>query len=460
MPHQRMLGTFTLAMIAVVAVIDLRSSAMMASYGLSSIFFYSAALLFFLIPIGFVCAELATTVHEPGGMYVWIHTAFGDKTGFVAIWLEWINNLIAFPASLSFICVTLLYLVDPQLAHHKILILWMTLATLWLMTGFTLLGIRASSRLNRLGGLLGTILPAIIIVLLACVWVFMGKPVQITLDWQHLLPDLKNSNPGFFAAIILGFGGMQLIAFHSANVASPRHSYPRAIFFAIVIIFLICSSCALGVAMVIPHAELNLISGFIESFMRFFGAFNMPWASPILILLIVFGMLATFNAWFLGPARGLAVAAANGFIPKILARVNKHDVPGNILLMQAILCSFFSLLFLAMPDLNAGFWILINLSSQSALMVYILIFLSALKLRLNTRANPTPGYRIPGGTTGIWLVAGTGSSVCALALTLSLIPPDLVHTGSLWSYELILVGCNLLFIAVPLIILRMRRIKQ
>ena len=142
-------------MIAVVAVVDLRSSAMMASYGLSSIFFYSAALLFFLIPIGFVCAELATTVHEPGGMYVWIRTAFGDKTGFVAIWLEWINNLIAFPASLSFICVTLLYLVDPKLAHHKTLILWMTLATLWLMTGFTLLGIRASSRLNRLGGLLG-----------------------------------------------------------------------------------------------------------------------------------------------------------------------------------------------------------------------------------------------------------------------------------------------------------------
>ena len=165
-------------------------------------------------------------------------------------------------------------------------------------------------------------------------------------------------------------------------------------FFAIGIIFLICSSCALGVGMVIPHTELNLISGFIESFMRFFSAFNMPWASPILILLIVFGMLANFQRLvFRAPARGLAVAAANGFIPKILARVNKHDVPGNILLMQAVLCSFFSLLFLAMPDLNAGFWILINLSSQSALLVYILIFLSALKLRLK---NPRQSHsRLP-----------------------------------------------------------------
>ena len=33
--------------------------------------------------------------------------------GFVAIWLEWLNNVIGFPASLSFISVTLMYLFDP-----------------------------------------------------------------------------------------------------------------------------------------------------------------------------------------------------------------------------------------------------------------------------------------------------------------------------------------------------------
>jgi hypothetical protein len=38
--EKKILGPFTLAMIAVVAIVDLRSSALMATYGLSAVFFY------------------------------------------------------------------------------------------------------------------------------------------------------------------------------------------------------------------------------------------------------------------------------------------------------------------------------------------------------------------------------------------------------------------------------------
>jgi hypothetical protein len=47
--EKKILGAFTLAMIAVVAIVDLRSSAMMATYGLSAIFFYvMVSILFFI----------------------------------------------------------------------------------------------------------------------------------------------------------------------------------------------------------------------------------------------------------------------------------------------------------------------------------------------------------------------------------------------------------------------------
>jgi amino acid transporter len=449
--EKKILGPFILAMIAVVAIVDLRSSAMMATFGLSAVFFYVMTALLFFIPYAFVCAELSTNVHEAGGMYAWIRKAFGGNLGFISIWLEWINNIIAFPASLSFVAVALTYLLNPSLAKHKPLILVMTLCALWGITLFTLRGVKASSRMNLWGGILGTILPAIVIAVLGYTWLAMKKPAQVVFTWTNLLPDWQHLNPGFYAAMILGLGGMQIIAFHTPNAINPRHDYPRAILLAIILVIFVCVSSTLGIMTVVPHHQLNLISGFIESFSRFFSVFDLQWATPIIILLVVFGMLSTFNAWFLGPARGLAIAAHNGFIPACFGRVNRHDVPANILLLQAVVCSFFSLIFLYMPDISAGFWVLLNLSSQSALLVYILIFASAIQLRYKSSQHTGAGYKIPGGKLGLWLIAGTGILTCCVALILSVVPPSIVHTGGLWRYEGILFVSNGIFFGLPIL---------
>jgi amino acid transporter len=449
--NKKILGPFALAMIAVVAIIDLRALPMMASYGLSAIFVYGVAMALFLIPSGLVCAELSTHKQQSGGMYAWIRDSFGEKVGFIAIWLEWLNNVIGFPASLSFISVTLMYLFDPGLAEHKGVILASTQIILWLTTFFILLGMKASSRLNMLGALLGTIFPAIVITVLSFSWIILGKPTQIELSLSHLIPTASTSNPGIFAAVILGFGGMQIIAFHTANAKNPPRDYPRAIFAAVGIIFAITLFTSVAVALVVPQGELNIISGLIDGFKRILTAFNMPWATPVVVLLIVFGLLATLNAWFLGPARGLVVAAQNGLFPQIFAYNNKQDMPVNILLLQAVICTLLSAVFLYMPDVSSGFWILLNLSSQSALMGYILIFAAGIRQRYLRRSmGVTEGYVIPGGMWGMVLVAGSGIVTCVIALVCSLIPPMNINTGSVWQYEAILIGSNLVFLGIPM----------
>jgi amino acid transporter len=203
----------------------------------------------------------------------------------------------------------------------------------------------------------------------------------------------------------------------------------------------------------VPHNQLNLISGLIDGFSRFFEVFNMPWATSLVVLMIILSMLATLNAWFLGPARGLAVAAENGFLPKTFAQLNQHEMPGNILLLQAIVGTLLSAVFLYMPDISAAFWILLNLSSQSALLVYMLIFASAIKRRYTQAPQTVVGFRIPFGNVGIWVVAGTGIITCVIALIASVIPPDLVKTGNIWRYEGILLFSNMVFLSVPFIIL-------
>lgn len=160
------LGAFTIAMISVAGIINLRSLPMMATAGLNAVFFYLAAALIFLIPSALVCAELASNFPQAGGIYAWVKQAFGEKTGFFAMWSEWFNNVIGFPATASFIAIAILYLFNPVLAQNKIIVLGLLLTILWGCTLYNFLGVIASSRLNILGALFGTIVPAIIIILL------------------------------------------------------------------------------------------------------------------------------------------------------------------------------------------------------------------------------------------------------------------------------------------------------
>jgi glutamate:GABA antiporter len=455
--NKKILGPFSLAMIAVVAIVDLRAIPLMSSYGLSAVFFYLLAACMFLIPSGLVCAELSTHLHKPGGMYAWVYESFGEGIGFMAIWLEWLNNVIGYPASLTFISVTLAYLYDPNLAQHKSYIVLSTLSILWLVTGFTMLGIRPSSRLNVLGATLGTLIPGALIIVLGLIWLILGKPLQIDLHWAKVLPNWKEINPGFFAAMILGFGGMQIVAFHTSNVQNPRRNYPIAIFAAIVIIFSVTLFTSLAISLVVPHDQLNLVSGLIDGFGRFFSYFNIPWATPLVIFMIIVSLVSTLNAWFLGPSRGLVVAAHKGILPKVFSYTNKQDAPVLILISQAIVVTLLSLVFLYSPDISSGFWILLNLSSQTALLVYMLIFAAGIKQRFMRKQENDSAYKIPGGKIGICLVAGTGIVTCLIALCTSFIPPAMVKMSSVWSYEMILVCSNVIFLGIPIIIYFSRR---
>lgn len=459
----KILGTFALSMMAIVAIIDLRGLPMMASYGLSTIFLYGLAALLFLIPTGLVCAELTTRIPRAGGLYTWVRVAFGDRLGFFVIWLEWINNVISFPATLSFMAVYLIYpFFGEQLTHYNSLVFGIILLLLWGNTFFTLFGIKGSSRLADVGALFGTIIPAVIITVLALIWMFQGKPVQLSFHWHNLLPDFHTLNLAFFAAALLGYSGMQVIAFHVSNVKNPQRNYPQAIFLSAIIIVVVTLFATLALALVVAPSELKVISGLVDGFSKFFNAFQVSWATPILILLIVLSVLATFNTWFLGPARGLVVATQAGFFPSYFGYVNRYDIPTRILILQAIIASLLSSIFLFFPDISAGFWILLILSSQATVLMWIFIFAAALKLRYQTKAevdNNIKIYEIPGGNWGIWLVCSAGIIVCLIALGVSFIPPSLIHLGRIIRYEFMLLIGNAVFLTIPMIIFNLSKRK-
>ena len=66
------IGVFTLAMMNVAAIVSLRGLPAEAEYGLSSVFYYIFAAVFFLIPVALAAAEMATAWPQKGGVFRWV----------------------------------------------------------------------------------------------------------------------------------------------------------------------------------------------------------------------------------------------------------------------------------------------------------------------------------------------------------------------------------------------------
>src|SRR4029077_11687237 len=116
------------------AVDSIRNLPATALFGSSLIFYFIFSAIIFLIPAALVSAELASKGSDQSGVFQWTKTAFGEKTAFLAIWLQWISNLVWFPTILSFLAGTATYFISPELAQNKLYLVSTILGTFWFLT--------------------------------------------------------------------------------------------------------------------------------------------------------------------------------------------------------------------------------------------------------------------------------------------------------------------------------------
>src|ERR1700735_4485620 len=139
---RRVLSIFVLAMLNVSIMASLRNLPLVAEFGLSAVFFFFLVALFFLIPCALISAELATGWPKSGGIYIWVREGLGDRWGFMAIWMQWVHNVAWYPVILSFVAVTLAFLISPTLSENKFFVLAVILIGFWGMTLLNYLGIK------------------------------------------------------------------------------------------------------------------------------------------------------------------------------------------------------------------------------------------------------------------------------------------------------------------------------
>ena len=419
-----MLGAGSIALISLAAVLTLRGFPAVAGYGWSSIAFYLLGAVFFFVPLALVSAELATGWPRAGGLFAWVTEAFGDRSGFLAVWFEWVENIVWFPTVLSFVAATVAYVVDPGLADDRLFLVIAMLAIFWALTLANLFGMRWTARLNNPAVVLGTLLPAALLIGLGVYWVAAGRHSAIPFHAGALVPDVSRlGSVVFFSGVLLGFAGIEMAGFHAREMRDPARDYPRAVFMSAGLILGISVLATLSIALIVPRSELSLVAGLPQAFEAFFGAIGVgEWATKVMAALTGLGTLALISTWLLGPAKGLYAAETAGDLPPGLHYVNRRHVPVAILVAQGVLSSLFALLFLFVPSINTSYWMLSALTTQILVLMYILVFAAALWLRYTQPDAPRP-YAVPGGLPGIWVAAGLGLVGSAFGLVIGFVPP-------------------------------------
>jgi glutamate:GABA antiporter len=454
---KRVLGMTSLAMIDIAAVISLRNLPTIAEYGWGSIFIFGLALVGFMIPISFAAAELASGWAETGGVYVWVREAFGNKSGAVAIWADWAENLVWFPTVLSFIAASLAYLLVPGWAENKAWLFIVMMVVFWGTTLANFFGVRASARISSWGTVAGSVIPGIVLIGLGIGWVASGHSMAAPYHGAHsLMPAMSLSNLVFFSGVLLAFAGMEMAGFHAREARNPKKDFPKATLLACVALVGLYVLGTLAIAVVVPASKIELNSGLLQAFQVFFDKFGVGWLTRPMSFLIFAGGIALLSTWMYGPARGFMRASFEGDFPRVFQGHNKALAPTSVLWIQGAVGTLFALLFLFEPTISTSYWILSALTTQLLVIMYVLMFAAVIRLRYTQPDRPRP-YKIPGGLIGVWIMAGLGVAGCVFAFYVGFVPPSQISTGNHTLYICLMLLFTALLALPPVVISRFRK---
>ena len=452
------LGFLSLTFLIISAVDSNRTLPSAALFGSSMIFYFIFSAIFFLFPTALVSAELASTFPEKEGVFHWVRHAFGEKWGMMAIWLQWVNTVVWFPTILSFIAGSLAFIFDPSLINNKLYMICAIILIFWGLTFINLRGIKASVRIDTFLVLIGTLLPIIFLILLGAIWVHRDHSLQIS--FSSIMPQMGKFETGAALIAITGsFLGMELSGIHVRHVHSPQKKFPRALFFASSTILITMLLGALTIAAVIPVDEINLAGGIMQVFNHFFHLYHLDFLTPIISILIVLGSIGGLILWMISPSKGLLFAAKERFLPSYFTHLNRYGVESRVLLTQAMVVTILSALLLFVPTVNAFYWFLTALSTGLYMLMYLLMFFAALRLRKKKREKRAGEFMIPGKMAGLWIVCILGIIGSFLTFFFGFIPPTTVNLGSAFQYALMIGIGNVIFILPVLFMIHYRRKK-
>ena len=433
-----------------------------ASSGFHLVFFLIIGGLLWFLPVALCAAEMATVDGwEEGGIFAWVGNTLGERWGFAAIFFQWFQITVGFVTMIYFILGALSYLLNwPALNSNPLIKFIGVMIIFWFLTFSQFGGTRNTAKIAKAGFVFGVLLPAVILFLLAIIYVVKGNPIHVAISAKALIPDFSKVNTlVIFVSFILAYMGVEASASHVNKLQNPKRDYPLAIFILVALAIVLNTVGGLTVASVIPENQLSLSAGVVQTFHQLvlinFGS-RYDWITKIIALLLAVGVMAEVSAWVVGPSEGMYVAAKKGILPKKLAETNNHNVPIPLVLVQGVIVTIWAaVLTFGGGGNNVSFLTAVSLTVVIYLVGYLLFFLAYFNL-LFKHKDLKRAYNVPGGQVFKFIVALLGILTSIGALIISFFPPSQLTGNSVSEYLLILSISFIVTILIPIIIYSLR----
>lgn len=452
-PARHYITWMAMCLMTVSAVASIRNTPSMATYGLAAVSLYILPAIVFLLPTALVAAELASG--WDGGVYNWCREGISAPMGFLAVWTQFAMTIFYYPSLLAYVASTFAYVINPDLASNGFYTAAVIIVVFWVATMISLRGVGAIAGLASGGLIVGTLIPATGLLILGIVYLLQGNASAAPMDSSHLFPEWAGvASLVLIVGNFLSYAGMEVNAVHVSSLRDPAKEFPRAMFLAIGLVVVIFTLPTLAIAWVVPAEELNLTAGVMQAFSAFFEYFNVTWLTPVIALMLIAASLGGMMCWLAGPSRGLLlIGRQEGYLPPFLQRVNKNNVQIVILYAQAIVTTVIALLFALLPSVQSVYWIFSCMTTQIYLIMYVLMFVAALRLRRIAPDHPR-GYRAP----FLPVLVGVGIASTLAAFAIGFVPPSQFGNGSPVAYALLIsAGVVLIGLLIPFLFYRLRK---
>ena len=442
-----------LALLTVGSVGYLGSASPLAVYGLASVFLYVLPALLFLVPVSLVAAELASG--WPGGVYNWVSQGVSAPMGLLAIWCQFAQTIFYYPALLASVASTIGFVIDPSLATNGVYNAVVIIVLFWGGVLLVSFGPTLVARLGSGGTRIGTLIPAAILVGLGLAYLVQGHHSDAPMTAGHLLPAWTGL--GSIVLLVNSFftyAGVEVNAVHVNELKNPGREYPRSIFVAMALVLAVYIGPTLAISWVIPSHKISFTIGVMQAFNALFDHFGLGFAVPLVAIALTVGALAGMISWLDGPSEGLLlIGRRQGFLPPYFQRVNRHGIEVRIIGAQGVVITLIAVLYAFVPSVSHAYWVFTALATQVYLIMYVLMFLAAVRLRRSQPGQPR-GYRAP--ALGLLCLLGTVSS--AAALVIGFVPPSQFgHQNPLVYGIEILAGILVIGILPPFLMDRLRK---
>jgi APA family basic amino acid/polyamine antiporter len=361
----------------------------------------------------------------PGGSaaFTYANAAFGPGVGFIVAWSYWISCWTA-NATLAVAAISNLSIVVPRLGEKGVLPALLAIGFLWLFTLINLTGVRRAGKTQMVT--LALKLVPIFGAIIVAIWLF-GTGDAHAAGMAHTAPVSLSAISGAATLTLFALLGFESAAIVGDRVRDPEKTVPRATLIGAAATGLLYLLSCTAVTMLLPVETLQQSNA---AYATFFATLVSPQAGDIIAVFAAIAALGALNGFVLLQGEIPRDLAHRRLLPTAFGRDNRFGSP---LVAQIASSALASIVVYAnySRGLAGLFTFMVLVTTSTAIILYVVGSLAALKLEHSGKLRVSPGFAavtLVGVAYSGWAFYGAGieASLWSLAMTAAGLPIYLI----------------------------------